>query len=330
VTPLQVGALTPVRLVLARLAGVVVLRRLARAALLSFALMCIAFGLLRLIPGDPVLILLGQEASAENVAVLRHTLGLEGNIAQQFVEYLTRLTRGDLGRSISTGESVVSLVARTLPVSGALIALTVLMAVGLFIPLGMAAAIYRRTPFYNVFRVVTSILIAMPIFFSGLILLLILALTLKLAPVAGYSPNFPTNLYYLWLPAFVICLLLVPLLARVLQKSISETLTQDFVEAAIVRGLPRGTLFWSYLLRPSLAPTVGLLGYIIGNLLSATVFVELIFDIPGVGRSLIGAVLNRDYPVVQGIVLIFGTIVVSVSFLSELLSGWLDPRTRMK
>ncbi|MDQ3097001.1 MAG: ABC transporter permease, partial [Chloroflexota bacterium] len=111
-------------------------------------------------------------------------------------------------------------------------------------------------------------------------------------------------------------------------SSISETMEQEFVEAAVVRGLPARTRLWSYILRPSAAPAVGLLGYIIGSLLSATVIIELIFDLPGIGRELIVAVLGRDYPVVQGVVLLFGIIVVFVSFLSELLSGWLDPRTQ--
>ena len=310
------------------LARVRLLRRLARAALVSFTVMTIAFGLLRLAPGDPVLILLGQEATPETVAEFRRVLGLEGNIAEQYSRYVRGLAQGDLGRSLVIRASVTSIVGRTLPVSAWLILTTVVLAVALAVPLGTAAAIYRRTRFNDVFRIVTSILIATPIFFSGLIMLLIFAVRLKLAPVAGYDPSFPRNLYHLWLPAVIICGVLVPTLARVLQSSISETIEQEFVEAAVVRGLPARTRLWSYLLRPSAAPAIGLLGYIIGSLLSATVIVEMIFDLPGIGRELIVAVLGRDYPVVQGIVLIFGVIVVFVSFVSELLSGWLDPRTQ--
>jgi len=316
------------RLVSTSLARSRLLRRLARAALVSFAVMSIAFALLRLAPGDPVLIILGQEANSETVAEFRRVLGLEGNIAEQFARYIGGIVQGDLGRSLFTRVSVTSIIARTLPVSAWLIVTTIVLAVLLSVPLGTIAAIYRRTRFNDVFRIVTSILIATPIFFSGLIMLLIFAVRLKLAPVAGYDPTFPNNLYHLWLPAVIICGVLVPTLARVLQSSISETMEQEFVEAAVVRGLPARTRVWSYLIRPSAAPAVGLLGYIIGSLLSATVIIELIFDIPGIGRELIVAVLGRDYPVVQGIVLLFGVIVVFVSFLSELLSGWLDPRTQ--
>ena len=123
---------------------------------------------------------------------------------------------------------------------------------------------------------------------------------------------------------------LVPILARVLQSSIVETMEQEFVETAIVRGLPKPVLVWRYLLRPSLAPTISLLGYILGQLLSATVVVEIVFNLPGMGTALVSeGVLLRDYPLVQGIILVFALIVVVVSFLSDTLSGWLDPRTRV-
>jgi peptide/nickel transport system permease protein len=195
------------------------------------------------------------------------------------------------------------------------------------VPLGTAAAIYRRSRFNYIFRVVTSIFVATPIFFSGLLALLLFAIRLQLAPVAGFDPRFPANLAHLWLPALVMCGTLVPVLARVIQTSVVETLDQEFVETAIVRGLPARVRIWRYLLRPSLGPTVGLLGFITGQLLASAVLAELVFDIPGIGRALVQAVLGRDYTVVQGIVFVFGFIVVIVSFFSDLVSGWIDPRT---
>jgi peptide/nickel transport system permease protein len=121
---------------------------------------------------------------------------------------------------------------------------------------------------------------------------------------------------------------LVPILSRVLQSSIADTMEQEFVESAVVRGLPRRIIFWRYLLRPSFAPTVALLGYMVGALLGAAVVVELVFNLPGIGTALVDAVLGRDYTTVQSILLIFGIIVVVVSFVADLVSGWLDPRTR--
>lgn len=306
------------------------LRHLARAALGALGVLLVTFTLIHLIPGDPVEILLGDAATEELVAKYRQILGLEGSLPQQFARYLASVAQGDLGTSIQTGQSVNSVVARTLPMTAWLIGVTVLMALLMAIPLGVASALLRGTWFDHAFRVATSVSLATPSFYFGLLLILLFAVRLGWAPVAGYQPGFPGNLQYLWLPALTMSGALVPILARVLQSSIAETMEQEFVETAIVRGLPAPVLVWRYLLRPSLAPTISLLGYILGQLLSATVVVEIVFNLPGMGTALVvEGVLLRDYPVVQGIILIFALIVVAVSFLSDTVSGWLDPRTRL-
>lgn len=290
--------------------------------------MVVAFSLIHLIPGDPVLLLLGDQATPENVAELRRALGLNGSIPEQFWAYLTHLVRGDLGTSLATRLSVTSIVARTLPVTLWLVAMTAVFGVILSVPLAIAAALYRGTWYEQLFRIATSMFLGMPVFFSGLLAILLFAITLRLAPVAGYEAPVPGNLRFLWLPALVNCGVLVPILSRVLQSSLVETLEQEFVETAIVRGLPRYILVWRYLLRPSLAPTVALLGYILGQLLGAAVVVEIIFGLPGIGTELVNGVTGRDYAVVEGIIFVFGFLVVLISFVSDTASGWLDPRTR--
>lgn len=309
------------------IAGSRPLRLLGRAVLIAFGMLCIAFALVRLLPGDPVSILLGENATQDAANQMRELLGLNGSLPDQFLHYLGLLLHGDLGTSIVNRAPVTDLVGRTLPITGQLVVVTVALAVLISVPLGTAAAIYRRGRFNYVFRVVTSILVATPIFFSGLLALLFFGLRLQIAPVAGFDPKFPSNLAHLWLPALVMCGTLVPVLSRVIQTSVVETLNQEFVETAIVRGLPASVRIWRYLLRPSLGPTVGLLGFLTGQLLASAVLAELVFDIPGIGRALVQAVLGRDYTVVQGIVFVFGFIVVVVSFLSDLVSGWIDPRT---
>lgn len=305
------------------------LQRLARAVLVGFGVMVIAFTLLRFIPGDPVDILLGDSATPELVTYYRSRLGLDGTIPEQFSEYVGGVLRGDLGTSITTGATVNDILYRALPITLWLIVVTIVMALTLALPIAIAAAVYRHTWFGHAFRIGSSLLLATPVFFSGLLMLLFFAIQLKVAPVAGYDGEFPENLRYLWLPALTLCGVMVPITSRVLQSSITDTLEQEFVESAIVRGLGTLPYLWRYLLRPSLAPTISLLGYMIGQLLSAAVVVELVFNIPGVGTSLIvEGVLVRDYPVVQGIVLVFGLIVVMVSFAADVLSGWLDPRTK--
>ena len=315
---------------LLRLAKSPALRNLGRAMLVCSGLLVVSFTLIRLIPGDPVEILLGDLATEELVQEYREILGLNGTMLEQFVAYAGDILRGDLGTSVVTRQSVNSVVARTLPLTGWLIALTLIMALSAAVPLGVVAAVFRRTWFGHVFRIVTSIFLATPSFYLGLLLILLFAIRLDVAPVAGYVAGFPGNLHYLWLPALTMCGALVPILSRVLQSSITDTMEQEFVETAIVRGLSKPILVWRYLLRPSLAPTISLVGYIVGQLLSATVVVEIIFSIPGMGTALVvEGVLLRDYPLVQGIILVFGFIVVLVSFLSDTVSYWLDPRTRM-
>jgi peptide/nickel transport system permease protein len=306
------------------------LSRLGRALLVGFGVMIIAFMLIRLIPGDPVQILLGDTATPELTKTYREILGLNGTLPEQFVGYIGNVLRGDLGRSLATRVSVNSIIARTLPVTLWLIVVTLIIGLSFSLPLAIAAAIYRRTWFGHAFRILSSVLLATPGFYLGLLLLILFAIQLRIAPIAGYKTNFPENLQYLWLPALTLCGVIVPILARVLQSSIMDTLEQEFVESAIVRGLSRPILMWRYLLRPSLAPTISLLGYMVGQLLGAAVVVEIVFNLPGIGTALIvEGVQLRDYPVVQGIVLVFGLLVVFISFFSDVVSGWLDPRTKV-
>lgn len=295
----------------------------------GFGVMIIAFMLIHLVPGDPVQILLGDSATPELTRTYRDILGLNGSLPEQFAAYTGNVLRGDLGTSLATRVSVNSIVGRTLPVTLWLIAMTLAIGVLFSLPLAVAAAAYRRTWFGHAFRIVSSVLLATPGFYLGLLLLILFAIQLRIAPIAGYKTNFPENLQYLWLPALTLCGVIVPILARVLQSSIVDTMEQEFVESAIVRGLPRPILLWRYLLRPSLAPTVSLLGYMVGQLLGAAVIVEIVFNLPGIGTALIvEGVQLRDYPVVQGIVLVFGMLVVMINFFSDLAGGWLDPRTK--
>lgn len=301
---------------------------LLRSVLVALGIAIIAFTVIRLIPGDPAQIALGDQATDEDIAQYRVLLGIDGSLPEQFMRYISGLFRGDLGTSLTSRQPVVMVIERRLPATLWLIGVTSLMALVIATPLGIAAALYRRTWFDQAFRIGASILLATPTFFSAVVAILFFSINLGLAPVAGYRPTFPENLRYLWLPAFVLCGVLVPVLARVLQSSISDTLEQEFIETAIVRGLSRRVFFWRYLLRPSLGPTITLLGYIVGALLGAAVVLEMVFNIPGIGTALIEAVLNRDYTMVQGIVFTFGLLVVLVSFVSEIAVNALDPRTK--
>jgi peptide/nickel transport system permease protein len=180
-----------------------------------------------------------------------------------------------------------------------------------------------------VFRGITSIIIATPNFFIAMLGILFFSVKHNWAPVFGYVSDFPENLKYLWLPISINTLILIAIISRVLHTSVVDTRAEEFVETGIIRGVSRPRFFWFYILKPSLAPTVVLLSYMMGTMLGATVILETIFSLPGIGRELVGAVLANDYPMVQGILLFFGVITVFLSFIGDLLAYALDRRVKL-
>ena len=305
------------------------LGRIFRSISVSFWVMVIAFSLIRLSPGDPVRIALGTEATEEVVTSLRQQFGLDDSFIQQFWSYFTGFFRGDLGFSFFNGRTVTEIVTTHLPVTLMLIALSIGFAIIIAIPVALFVAISKKDSINYLFRASTSISLALPGFFLALVGLLIFGIYFNWAPAAGYEGEFPGNLKYLWLPALVNCGSLVPILSRVLHSSLVDTLDEEFVETGIIRGVKKIRFYWSYLLRPSLAPTVVLLSYMVGVMIGGTVIMETIFSLPGIGRELITAVDARDYPVVQGIVMIFGLIVVFFSFIGDLMGYLLDRRVTL-
>ena len=311
-------------------AGAGVGRRLAsrfvRAVAVAFWVMVISFLLIRLAPGDPVLARLGAEAEPAAIDRLRRALRLDVDPVTQFIEYFSGLLRGDLGKSIEHGRDVMDLIVTSLPVTLWIIALTIILSLAMAVPLALYIAMTRRSSVPYIFRATTSVFLAVPAFFTALIALIVFGLHYGIAPIIGYEPTFPANLRYIWLPSLVICTTLVPVLARVLHSSIVETMGEEFVETGVIRGVRRSRFYWFYLLKPSLAPTIVLLSYMIGVMIGSTVIIETIFSLPGIGRNLVGAVIGRDYPVVQGIVLVFGLFVVAVGLIGDVIANWLDPR----
>lgn len=304
-----------------------IVRRLARAILVAFAVVTITFGLLHLTPGDPARTIAGENATEERVDQIRKQLGLEGSLSDRYFSYLAGVVRGDLGDSIISYQPVTTIIARTLPVTMWLVGVTLTMAFILSIPVAIAGAIWRHTRFARGLRITTSVMLAIPGFYTGLILILIFAVNLRVAPVGGYEQGFPENLQYLWLPALTGCFILVPILSRILESSITSTLREEFVEAAILRGVPRRRMLMHYLLRPSLAPTIGFLGFILGASLGGAAITEIVFNLPGLSSTMVKAVLDRDYHLVQGIALVLALAVVLISFISDVVAEWLDPRT---
>ena len=305
------------------------LGRVIRSVVVAFWVMVIAFSLIRLSPGDPVRMALGADVTEEAVEEFRTQLGLDKGVLTQFWDYFSGILRGDLGYSYFSGRDVTEIVGTHLPVTLMIIGLSIGFAAIISIPLALYVAMSKSNTVNYLFRALTSISLAVPGFFLALMGLLVFGVYFNIAPAAGYEGAFPANLKYLWLPAIANCGSLVPVLARVLHSSIVDTLDEEFVETGVIRGVRKGKFYWSYLLRPSLAPTVVLLSYMVGVMIGGTVIMETIFSLPGIGRELITAVDGRDYPVVQSIAMIFGLIVVFFSFVGDLTGYLLDRRVTL-
>lgn len=299
---------------------------MARGLAVSLIVATVAFSVLRFAPGDPVVALLGDQATPEAVAEMRQRLGLDGHVLSQYLDFLGGLVRGDLGNSITSGTPVTTIIADSIVPTLWLAAATAVLALLFAVPVGLRLALSPDGVFSKIFRVTASFALATPGFFLGLLALLLFAIQWGVAPVSGFDPGFPGALTYVWLPALVMCAQLVPILSRVLRASVLRTLQEEFVEAAIVRGVSRPRFYWHYLIRPSIAPTIALLGYVTGQLLGSLVMIEMVFGVPGIGTRLVRAVTTRDYPTVQGILLVFGVLVVLITTLSELVIKRIDPR----
>jgi len=312
-----------------RVARSPIARILGRSLLVAASVMLVAFSLMRLSPGDPVVVLLGENATEQSIARMREQLGLDGSILDQLIRYLAGLAQGDLGRSVVFSTPVSTLIGQAMPVTLQLMLVSIALTVLVAVPVAVYVALHPTGRVASLFLIGSSFSVSLPGFFVGLMALLVAAVWLKIAPVAGIVGNLPEAIRYLWLPSLVICLALVPILARVLAASISSTLREEFVEVAIVRGVRGRTFAWRYLIRPSIAPTLSLLSYIIGSLFASAVVIELVFNLPGTGTLLVGAVAGRDYPLVQGIVLFSGVFVVVVGTIADIITVKIDPRVAL-
>lgn len=303
--------------------------RFARALSVAFWVMVISFALIRLSPGDPASVKLGIGAEQEAIDLLRAQLRLDGNPIIQFFAYVGDILHGDFGESIQTGREVLDIIWSTFPLTINLILLSTLASLLLSIPIGTFIAWSGKAPLVYGFRGITAIFLATPNFFIAMVLMIFFSVNRNWAPVFGYVGDFPQNLQFLWLPVLVNTIIMTSVISRVLFSSVVETKDEEFVETGIIRGVGRGRFFWFYILKPSLAPTVVLMSYMMGTMLGATVILETIFSLPGIGRELVGAVLTSDYPLVQGILLFFGAITVFLSFMGDLIAYFLDRRVKI-
>lgn len=305
-------------------------RKLGQALAVALVVVVVTFALVRAAPGDPVLNILGINATPESIDALRASLHLDQSLPHQFLTYFGGLVRGDLGTSLlGQRPSVASLIAEALPVTLSIVVCTIAMSILIGIPFGVVAALTRHPAIDLSIRAGATLLLATPAFYTALLLILFLAVRAGIAPAGGWAGSWPENLRYLWLPSLALSLYLAPLLARSVRQTARETMRQPFVEAAIARGLPPSRIVLRHVLPNSLLPVITILGYNVGSLLGGAVIVESVFGMPGLGLELVHAVAQRDFPVVQGIALVAGLMVVAVNLGTDVIYALIDPRTKV-
>lgn len=285
------------------------------------------FFLLRLVPGDPARMILGDQATDASVTALRTQLGLDLPIGAQFADFVTTLlTRGDTGDSLFYGVPTRDLIVERVPISLVLIALSVLFTVLIAVPLALAAARHRDGVIDHIVRVIPTITLGMPGFWVGLLLIILFAVTLRWFPVGGISDGPLGLVHSLILPALTVSLGMAPALIRSLRAQLLETYSADFVTTLRAAGVPDRRIAFGHVLRGAAAPTTALLGVNIAYMIGGSLVVEKVFAINGLGTLLWNAIGNRDFPLVQAIALYSAFGVVIVTILIDLLVRLLDPR----
>lgn len=305
------------------------IRRLSQSIVVLFGISIAVFLMIHLVPGDPARAILGPRASASAVSAMRHNLGLDRSLPIQYGSFVYNVLHLNFGTSTYQQVSVASLIR---PRLGATLLLTVyatLLSIIIAVPLATVSAHRRNRIADHGIRFLTMITFAMPLFWLGLVLILLFAVRIPIFPTSGYGVGFFEHMRSLTLPAIALGLGLAPLILRTLRGSMIETLGSDYVEAAHARGLPEFRIFRRYTMRNALLAPITVLGINVGYLLGVVVVVENVFVLPGLGSLLVTSVQNRDFPVVQGVVLVLGAIVVVVNLVTDLTYPVIDPRIRV-
>jgi peptide/nickel transport system permease protein len=286
----------------------------------------------RALPGDPALALAGEDRTPETLKAIRQQYGLDQSLPVQFWRFLSHAVQGDLGISIRTGTSVTSMLRTALPVTIELALLAIAFATLLGVGAGVVAAVHRGRPAEWVANALALLGLSVPSFWLGLIAILYLAVATGIFPASGFVPLLQDpadNLRHIILPAVILGTGLSAVIMRQTRSSMLESLSTDYVRTARAKGLRSGVVIRRHALRNSLIVVVTIVGLQLGGLISGAVVTEQIFGLPGFGKMTVDAVFQRDYPVIQGVVLITATAYIAINFLVDLLYSLIDPRIRV-
>jgi len=302
--------------------------RLLQVPIVTACVLLIVFILLRLVPGNPAVTLLGVHATPSAVAALTRELHLNVPLPDQLWLFVRDAASGNLGTSLVYNVPSTSLIMPALGTTLMLSVASMIIALFVGIPLGLIAGFTQTGAIDTSIRAVSVTFLAIPAFLMGFVLLLVAALDFHLAPAGGWGTTFLGDIQYVWLPAAALAVYLVPIVIRAVRQSTKQTLEQEFIEATIARGVSPARLAVRHVLPNSLLPLIALMGLNMGGLLGGAVVIESIFNLPGVGTVLVTAVNNRDYPVIQGTTVVIAVLVILANLGADLLSFAVDPRIR--
>ncbi len=306
------------------------IKRMLSAVGIMWAVATIVFFAMRIVPADPAEVVLGDYATPAAIEAFRVQMGLDRPLLEQYVTFMTGLLQGDLGRSLVTRQPVADQIFALFPytLSLALAALFVGAAIG--IPLGVTTAIYRNTWIDSSGRLFALLGFSMPAFYLGILLLLAFSLGLGWFPIMHtiQSGTLSEHLYKLVLPAFSLGIIQAAYITRLTRSSMLEVMSQDFVRTAHAKGLPRSKVYYKHVLRNIMIPVITAMGLYTGTVLGGAILTETVFNRPGLGRLLVGAIATRDYPLIQSGLMMFAFVVVVVNLLVDLSYALFDPRVK--
>ncbi len=310
-----------------------ILQRVLTAIPTLLIVTVMVFCIQRLLPGDPALVLAGEDQNPDVIEFIRDKYRLHDPIPVQYFAWLGQVAQGNLGRSIRTNQPVTSLIFEKLPVTIELAVLSMLVAVSIAIPAGVIAAV-RKGSIHDVGSTVFALSgLSIPNFWLGIMLILLVSVRWNLLPASGYVPlqeGVWENLERMIMPAFVLGTGLSAILMRQMRSAMLETLTQDYVRTAQAKGLRRMVVVVRHALRNALIPVITIFGLQLGGLLSGAVLTEQVFTLPGFGKLVVDAVFNRDYAVVQGIVLFTATAYIAINLFVDIAYALVNPRIEVR
>lgn len=309
-------------------------KRLVSIVVTLFILSIFAFWLTHNTSGDPAAVILGSESTPEQIEELREQMGLNDPLITQYIRWLKDALHGNFGESYFRGQTTLQAISESFKPTLEISLYAELIAILIALPAGIYAASRKGKMSDVVTSVVNLIGLSLPNFLIGLFFILVLGVQLRLFPVSGYKAiagnGVFVHLRYLFMPVMSLALTQIPIIMRITKSSLSEVLGTDYIKTTKAKGLKKGSVIYKHALRNSLNTILTVVGQSVGSLFAGAAVIETIFTIPGMGQLIVSSVLKRDYPVIQGVIIVVGIIYIMINFVVDMLYGIIDPRIRIE